>query len=111
MTKPVGDQPEQGVGYRQRKTRADITMTARFADAMIDRRTNADIDPRDVHDAVLECGPAWYRRDRLTWWYSAERRRLGGPGLAFWVRLPPVRTRGSGLSWVGTSSGNYWRCC
>ena len=40
----------------------DITMTARFADSPIDRRTSTDIDPQDVHNAVSECDPAWYRR-------------------------------------------------
>ena len=40
----------------------DITMTARFADSTIDRRTSTDIDPQDVHNAVSECDPAWYRR-------------------------------------------------
>ena len=49
--------------------------------------------------------------DRLTWWNSAERRRLGSRGLASWVHLPPVRTGGSGLSWVGASSVNCLRCC
>src|SRR6185437_15527097 len=38
------------------------TMTARFADSTIHGRTSSDIDPQDVHNAVSECDPAWYRR-------------------------------------------------
>jgi hypothetical protein len=40
----------------------DITMTDRFADPTIDRRTCSDIDPQDVHNAVSECDPACYWR-------------------------------------------------